>query len=304
MILDELAAYARHRVDVAQQVVPLERIKADAYDLARHEQEHKEELQILRFSEALSGSCLSFICEIKRASPSKGLIAPDFPYVDIACEYEQAGAECISCLTEPKWFLGSDEIFTEIRAAQKRPMIRKDFTVDPYQIYEAKLMGAQAVLLICSLLTTQQLEEYLGICDDLHLDALVETHDEHEIASAVEAGARIIGVNNRNLKDFSVDFENAKRLRELIPPQALYVAESGVKSAQDVADVAALGADAVLIGEALMRAADKAALLAEFRAAAQAAQNHAEGSPAASKSSVVSVSVQGCGSSVSKGECS
>lgn len=258
MILDELAAYAA------------ERVKADA---AKHSlSELKERCQALSavrmpflFEQALRADGLSFICEIKKASPSKGVISPDFPYLRIAQEYEQAGADCISCLTEPKWFLGSDDIFTSIRRTVDTPMIRKDFTVDEYQIYQAKLMGADAVLLICAILDTDTIARYLSICSSLGLSALVETHDESEIDSAVSAGARLIGVNNRNLKDFSVDFSNAARLRDRIPANCLYVAESGVKSAEDVAALRTIGADAVLMGEVLMRAPDKTALLNQMR---------------------------------------
>ena len=221
------------------------------------------------FEAALKKPGLSFICEVKRASPSKGLIAPEFPYLDIAKEYERAGADAVSCLTEPKWFLGSDKIFTDIRRKISTPMIRKDFTVDEYQIYQAKVMGADAVLLICAILDTKTLARYLALCDSLGLAALVEAHDEAEIRSAVSAGAKIIGVNNRNLKDFSVDFSNAARLRDLIPDECVYVAESGVSKPEDAAALGKIGADAVLMGEALMRAKDKAALLAKMREAAK-----------------------------------
>lgn len=221
-----------------------------------------------RFRAALAKPGLSFICEVKKASPSKGVIDQDFPYLDIARDYEYAGADAISCLTEPKWFLGSDQIFTDIRQEVDTPMLRKDFTVDAYQLYQARLLGADCVLLICALLDTKTLERYLGLCDDLGLSALVEAHDEKEIASAVAAGAEIIGVNNRNLKDFSVNFDNAARLRDQIPPGVLYVAESGVKTPADAAAVKAMGADGVLIGEALMRAKDKGAMLAALREAA------------------------------------
>lgn len=220
------------------------------------------------FEQALRRPGMSFICEVKRASPSKGLIAPDFPYIDIARAYEAAGADCISCLTEPKWFLGSDGIFREIRGTVSLPMLRKDFVVDAYQIDQAKVMGADAVLLICALLDTTAIARYLEKCDALGLAALVEAHDAAEIASAVSAGARIIGVNNRNLKDFSVDFGNAARLRDLIPPGTVYVAESGVTGPASVAKLVAIGADAALIGEALMRAPDKAAMLRALREAA------------------------------------
>ena len=221
------------------------------------------------FRAALRKPGMSFICEVKKASPSKGLISPDFPYLDIARDYEAAGADCVSCLTEPKWFLGSDAIFREIRGAIATPMLRKDFVVDAYQIDQAKVLGADAVLLICALLDTGTIARYLARCHDLGLAALVEAHDEAEIASAVVAGADIIGVNNRNLKDFSVDFSNAARLRDRIPRSAVYVAESGVQSPADVAALRRFGADAALIGEVLMRAADKRALLGAMREAAE-----------------------------------
>ena len=259
-ILDQLAAHARQRVAADQAENSLEHVQAQCRAIGRGRGE--------RFRSALAKPGLSFICEVKRASPSKGVIAQDFPYLDIARDYEHAGADAISCLTEPKWFLGSDQIFTDIRQEVDTPMLRKDFTVDEYQIYQARLMGADCVLLICALLDTQTLERYLTICGGLGLSALVEAHDEAEIASAVAAGAEIIGVNNRNLKDFSVNFDNAARLRDQIPPGMLYVAESGVKTPADAAAVKAMGADGVLIGEALMRAKDKGAMLAALREAA------------------------------------
>lgn len=259
MILDQLADHARARVSADKEVHSLDVLQQLCADGAAPARPR------FCFEQALRGQGLSFICEIKKASPSKGVISQSFPYLDIAAAYEQAGADCISCLTEPKWFLGSDEIFTDVRTRVQTPMIRKDFTVDEYQIYQAKLMGADAVLLICALLDTKTIARYLGICESLGLSALVETHDEAEIRSAVAAGATLIGVNNRNLKDFSVDFSNASRLRDLIPADSLYVAESGVKSADDVAALRDIGADAVLMGEVLMRAPDKAALLAQMR---------------------------------------
>ena len=192
-------------------------------------------------------------------------IDPDFPYLKIAKEYEAAGADCISVLTEPKWFLGSDTYLEEIANSVSIPCLRKDFTIDDYMIYEAKVLGASAVLLICSILSEKQMKEYISICDELGLSALIEVHDEREINMALHAGARIIGVNNRNLKDFSVDTDNSRRLRELIPRDVLFVSESGVSSAEDVAKLRDIGADAVLIGETLMRAPDKKAKLAELR---------------------------------------
>lgn len=208
---------------------------------------------------------MSFICECKKASPSKGLIEPDFRYLEIAREYEVAGADCISVLTEPKWFLGSDEYLKEIAKTVSIPCIRKDFTVDEYQIYQAKALGAAAVLLICSILSEVQLGEYIKICDSLGISALVEIHDEKEAGMAVRAGARIIGVNNRNLKDFTVDTANSKKLRDLIPDDIIFVSESGVKSTDDIRAIREIGADAVLIGETLMRADDKKAKLDELR---------------------------------------
>lgn len=254
-ILDEIAASTRKRVEAARARLPLEALQEIA-----HAAEPGAD-----FAAALAQPGLRFICEIKKASPSKGLISPDFPYLELARIYEAGGADAISCLTEPQWFLGSDEIFQEVRSAVSLPVLRKDFTVDPYQIWQARAMGAGAVLLICALLDTRTLGEYLHLAHELGMAALVETHDEEEIRQAAEVGARIIGVNNRNLKDFSVNFDNAARLRDLIPADSLYVAESGVSSPDDVRSLAQLGADAVLMGEVLMRAPDPQALLAEMQ---------------------------------------
>ena len=217
------------------------------------------------FEAALAEEGVSFICEVKKASPSKGIIAQDFPYLEIARAYADAGAQAISCLTEPRWFLGSDAIFADIRAAVSTPMLRKDFVVDPYQIYEARLLGANAVLLICAVLNDAQLHEGLALCDELGLAALVETHDAEEVRRAAAAGARILGVNNRNLKDFTVDLQNSARLRACAPAGTLFVAESGIRTPQDVAALRAQGVDAVLVGETLMRAPDKATMLRALR---------------------------------------
>ncbi|MBO4376592.1 MAG: indole-3-glycerol phosphate synthase TrpC [Lachnospiraceae bacterium] len=255
-ILDELADYARERVEEAKQKKSLDAIREEAFAMPKGD---------FAFEKALKKDDISFICECKKASPSKGLIAPDFPYLQIAKEYEAAGADCISVLTEPKWFLGSDEYLKQITANVNIPCIRKDFTVDEYMIYEAKLLGASAVLLICSILCKNEIKRYIEICDKLGLSALVETHNEDEVAMALEAGARVIGVNNRNLKDFSVDTENSKRLRTLIPKDVVFVSESGVKDAEDIKILREIGADAVLVGEALMKAPDKKAKLNELR---------------------------------------
>lgn len=260
MILDEISAYAARRVAHSKTLVSLGKLREAALLLPKGN---------LKFTKALQKEGVSFICEVKKASPSKGIISEDFPYLAIAKDYEAAGADCISCLTEPKWFLGSDAVFRAIRSEVAAPMLRKDFTVGEYQLYEAKVLGADAVLLICALLDTKTIERYLAICDTLGLSALVEAHDEAEIASAVSAGANIIGVNNRNLKNFTVDLGNAARLREKIPASALFVAESGVSGVQDIARLRAAGADAVLIGEALMKSPDCRAALTEFRRAVQ-----------------------------------
>lgn len=259
-ILDQLAAHAKERVAQAQKMIPPETIRQQALSLVKPTAESN-----FPFEEALRKPEISFICECKKASPSKGLIAPDFPYLQIAKEYEDAGADCISVLTEPKWFLGSDSYLKEIAAAVSVPCLRKDFIVDEYMIYEAKLLGASAILLICSILSDKQLREYIGICDELGLSALVEAHDENEVQAALNAKARIIGVNNRNLKNFSVDSENSRRLRALIPESVLFVSESGIKNAEDVQKLREIGADAVLIGESLMRATDKKTKLAQLR---------------------------------------
>ena len=259
-ILDQLADYARLRVEKAKEKISAEEMKEKALSLAAADREES-----FRFEKALSGPELSFICECKKASPSKGLIAPDFPYAEIAVEYEKAGADCISVLTEPKWFLGENRYLREITESVNIPCIRKDFTVDEYMIYEARTLGASAVLLICSLLDTEMLKEYIGICDELGLSALVEAHDEEEIHSALEAGARIIGVNNRNLKDFTVDVHNSERLRRLVPENVLFVAESGIKTAADIEVLRRANVNGVLIGETLMRAPDKKAMLDALR---------------------------------------
>lgn len=247
-ILDKLSDYAKERTETAKRIISSSDIRKMAFDI---------EKDTFSFEKALKKDTLSFICECKKASPSKGIIAEDFPYLTIAKEYEEAGADCISVLTEPKWFLGKNEYLKEIASNVSIPCIRKDFTVDEYMIYEARTLGAKAILLICSILSKGQIEEYLGICDELGISAIVETHDEKEVETAVSANARIIGVNNRNLKDFSVDSSNSSNSRKLIPDDRIFVSESGLKTPDDIANIRKAGADAVLIGETLMRAANK-----------------------------------------------
>lgn len=248
-ILKEIAESARLRVEEDKKAVSLGELRKECEKAGPGGGED--------FLNALARDGMSFICEIKKASPSKGIISEDFPYLEIAKEYQDAGADCISCLTEPGWFLGSDEIFREIRAAVTVPMLRKDFVVDDYQIYQARMMGADAILLICALMDWEALVRRLQICDGLGLAALVEAHDRKEIETAVSAGAGIIGVNNRNLKDFSVDTGNSARLRELVPPGVLFVAESGIQNPDQVRALEGEHVDAVLVGETLMRSDDK-----------------------------------------------
>lgn len=257
MILQEIAERTRLRVAEEKSTVPLSEMKKRAQDF--------DPDTGFPFRNALAAPDISFICEVKRASPSKGLIAEDFPYLQIAKDYEAAGAAAISCLTEPFWFKGSDKYLSEIAAAVKIPVLRKDFTVDEYMIYQAKTLGASAVLLICSILSREQLAEYLEIAHSLGLSALVEAHDEQEVQTAVSVGAGIIGVNNRDLKTFTVDINNSARLRKLVPPEILFVSESGIKTPQDIAALRKNGTNAALIGETLMRSPDKKAALAELR---------------------------------------
>lgn len=255
-ILGTLAQSSVERVAKAKQNISLAEIKELAESLSKGE---------FTFEAALKKSGISVIAECKKASPSKGLISPKFPYLNIAREYENADADAISVLTEPTQFLGADNYLSEIASEVNLPCLRKDFIVDEYMIYEAKVLGAKAYLLITSLLTPQGLEKFIAIGETLGMSALVETRDSDEIDEAINAGARIIGVNNRNLKDFSVDTSLAKRMRDIVPPNILFVAESGIKTADDMRALENAGVDAALIGETLMTAADKTAKLRELR---------------------------------------
>lgn len=257
MILEEIAVKTRERIQAEKETQSLQELKAKAME--------SDADTGFPFEKALAKQGMRFICEVKKASPSKGIIAEHFPYVEIGREYEKAGADAMSILTEPFYFKGSDAYLAEIRREVEIPLLRKDFTVDEYMIYQAKQIGADAVLLICAILSPMQLSEYKGIADELGLSALVEAHDEREIEMAMAAGARIIGVNNRNLKDFTVDIDNSVRLREMVPRDILFVSESGMKTRADIARLEENGTDAVLIGETFMRCGDKAAMLRELR---------------------------------------
>ena len=261
MILETIAEATRKRVAAEKEKCSLAEMKEKATAMNPDTG--------FPFEQTLKKPGMSFICEVKKASPSKGIIAEDFPYLEIAKEYEAAGASAISCLTEPEYFKGDKRYLKKIAETVSIPVLRKDFTVDPYMIYEAKVLGATAVLLICALLPEETLKEYLETAHSLGLSALVEAHDEAEVAQAMRAGARIIGVNNRNLKDFTVDLGNAARLRQGAPDGTIFVAESGVSSPEDAAALRKNGADAILVGEYLMRAENKKQALDALREAAK-----------------------------------
>ncbi len=265
-ILDEIAARTKERIAERKRLCPDPMMVLGGEPVLRRCDQISgiDSFGAFPFEEALKKKGLSFITEVKKASPSKGLIAPHFPYESIAMEYEAAGADAISCLTEPFYFQGADEYLTKIRRVTNIPILRKDFTVDEYMIYEAKALGANAVLLICSILEEEQMRAYRQLCDELNLSALVEAHSAKEIETAVKIGARIIGVNNRNLKDFTVDTAHAGELRSLVPKGTLFVSESGVSSRVDTKAAEDMQADAVLVGETLMRAECKFRKLQEL----------------------------------------
>ena len=276
-ILEEIAERTRVRITEEEAAKPLAQLAQEAEALREKELSQGVNLPLeplqeeaakssaevggrpgrYRFYKALQKEGMSYICEVKKASPSKGLIAPDFPYVKIAREYEKAGASAVSCLTEPYYFKGSDAYLREIASTVSIPVLRKDFTVNQYMIYQAKVLGASAILLICAILDDEQLTEYLALADSLGLDALVEAHDAEEVARALKAGAQIVGVNNRDLKTFEVDVRNSIRLREQAPRDVLFVSESGIKTSEDIRKLYENEVDAVLIGETLMRSEDK-----------------------------------------------
>ncbi|MCR5736783.1 MAG: indole-3-glycerol phosphate synthase TrpC [Eubacterium sp.] len=255
MILDTIAEATRKRVEKEKSEKALELVREEAMKLPKG---------TFSFEKAIAKDGMTFICEVKKASPSKGIIAEDFPFVEIAKEYEKAGAGCISVLTEPEFFKGDKKYLKAISEEVSVPLIRKDFVVDEYMIYDAKIHGASAVLLICSLLDEETIKNYIAICDTLGLSALVEAHDEAEIENAIRAGARMIGVNNRDLKTFTVDISNSERLRKLVPSDILFVAESGIKTKEDIRRLKAAQVNGVLIGETFMRSENKMEMLKEL----------------------------------------
>ena len=256
-MLDEIVEKTRERVEMAKGILPPEELKREVSLM-----EVSDEFP---FKRALAEDGISIIAEVKKASPSKGLIAGDFDYVKIAKEYEEAGASAISVLTEPYFFQGSDDYLKEISENVAVPLLRKDFVVDEYMIWEAKLLGASAVLLIVSILDIVSLKKYLDLAHDLGLSAIVETHDADEIMRAMTVGAEIIGVNNRNLKDFTVDIENSISLRRCVSSDVIFISESGIKTPEDVTRLKENDVDAVLIGETLMKCDDKKAMISELK---------------------------------------
>jgi indole-3-glycerol phosphate synthase len=260
-ILGKIAQSTLVRVEKAKQNLSFEKIQEQAVKLASAENADKNHPS---FMNALAAPGISFICEVKKASPSKGVIAENFPWLEIAKEYEDGGASAISVLTEPEFFLGSDQYLSEISAAVKIPTLRKDFIIDKYQIYEAKTLGAKAILLICALLDQKTLTEFIADARALALDCLVEIHNEEEAQEALSSGASIIGINNRDLTTFNVDTGLTSRLRNQLPSEILTVAESGIKTADDIRALKETGVDAVLIGESLMRAVNRKAFLKEL----------------------------------------
>lgn len=256
MILDKIVAATERRVKEAKVKLPLLEL-----------QQQVEGMPITKdfpFEQALQELDFNFICEVKKASPSKGIIAEDFPYLDIAKDYEMAGAAAISVLTEPDFFLGSPQYLQEIAATVHIPILRKDFIIDEYQIYEAKLWGASAILLIAAILDDETMARFHKLADSLGLSCLVEAHDETEVLRAAKMGAHIIGVNNRNLKDFTVDVNNSIRLRNLVDDSVIFVSESGLDTAADIQRLRDNKIHAALMGESFMRTNDKVAKLAEL----------------------------------------
>lgn len=262
-ILTEIAEKTKERVEKQK----LEISEAQMQQLAQKAMKKEEKERV--FYQALKGEGISCICEVKKASPSKGVIAEEFPYVDIAKDYEAGGASAISVLTEPFYFLGSNEYLKEIRTEVYIPILRKDFIVDEYQIYETKVLGADACLLIVALMDEEVLKKRLELAHSLNLSVLVETHDEEEIQTALKAGAQILGVNNRNLKNFTVDIENSSRLRKSVPPEVLFVSESGISNLEQVRQLKQQGVNAVLVGEMLMRANDRKKAVEELASVAK-----------------------------------
>ena len=257
MILDDIVAKQKERIEKEKKEKNIESLKQEALNLPLSEK--------FFFEDSLRSKDFAFICEIKKASPSKGIIVEDFPYIDIAQEYEQAGAAAISVLTEPNFFKGNDKYLKDVSDTVNIPVLRKDFIIDEYQIYQAKLIGADAILLICAILDETTLNKFLNLARSLKLSCLVETHNEDEIKKALNSGAEIIGINNRDLKTFKVDINTSLKLRKFIPENKILISESGIKTAQDIKMLKDNGFNGALIGESMMLSKDKKAFLAQLR---------------------------------------
>ena len=285
MILDDLAIATKKRIEKQKEEERADALFEEVQTLlaSGYQNPAENRLGAFPFEKALGGRAnletelanpgdadkkhFAIISEVKKASPSKGTIAEEFPYLAIAKEYEAAGADAISCLTEPDYFKGSDQYLMEIAKEVAIPVLRKDFTVDPYMIYQARKFGASAVLLIAAILTDEELKEYFRIAESMGLSCLFEAHDAEEVERCLAAGVRILGVNNRNLKDFTVDINNSVRLREMVPADIIFVSESGISKSSDVKTLKSNGTNAVLIGEMLMRSNEKSKLIAELKEA-------------------------------------
>ena len=254
MILDKICESVKERYKKIKEEVTLEEVKSKIDFNA---------LKTYRFYDLFKNNEFVFICECKKASPSKGIIKEDFNYLEIAKEYEAAGASAISCLTEPYFFLGSDEYLKDIKKNVSIPVLRKDFIIDEYQIYESKVLGADIILLIVAILDDIKLKEYIDLAHSLGMSCLVETHNEDEINRAVKAGALVVGVNNRNLKDFSMDYSLSLRMREKYP-NLIMISESGLRDKEDVRKVKEAKANGCLIGESLMRSDNITKTLKEY----------------------------------------
>lgn len=251
-ILDKIVAVKRQEVAAARAVAPLEELRAQAADMAPT----RGFLRALAADRPCDGGPIKLIAEVKKASPSAGIIREDFDPVAIARSYAAAGATCLSVLTDKPHFQGSLDYLKAIRTAVNLPVIRKDFLIDEHQIVEARVAGADAVLLIAECLAPRELADLHGLAIELGLDALVELYEPDNLPAVLDAGARLVGVNNRNLHTFEVDLGHCERLHRQIPPEVVFVAESGIKTNDDTLRLASAGIDAMLVGESLMRQRD------------------------------------------------
>ena len=256
MILDDIIAKQKERIKKEKDI--------KSFDVLKQEAENLPISKNFFFEESLKSKDFAFICEIKKASPSKGIIVDDFPYTDIAQEYEKAGAAAISVLTEPHFFKGNDKFLNDVAEIVNIPVLRKDFIIDEYQIYQAKSIGADAILLICAILDEETLKTFFNTATKLKLSCLVETHNEDEIKKALNSGAKIIGINNRDLKNFKVDINTSLKLKKYIPKDKIIISESGIKTAEDIKILKQSGFKGALIGESMMLSKNKQQFLSNL----------------------------------------